>query len=159
MLRTVFPTIASLLLVLFSTPQDRAPQYTDYPVRVSNVQRNAPLVLGPKDKEFRTRLRETVKEKPNFAGHYIVGIWGCGAGCVMGAVIDAQTGKVIWLPHTTCCWDANVDDKFEPVDFRLNSSLIVFTGMRNEKEDDNGTHFYNFKNGRFIHIRSVLKEK
>ena len=76
----------------------------------------------------------------------------------MGAVIDAKTGKVYWLSHTTCCWGFDVDEKFQPIEFRLNSSLIVFSGLRNEKEGDNGAHFYKFENGRFVHLRSIPKQ-
>jgi hypothetical protein len=35
------------------------------------------------------------------------------------------------------------------------NKLIVFSGARNEKEGDNGAHFYKFENGRFIHLRSA----
>ena len=49
-----------------------------------------------------------------------------------------------------------MDDNFRPIEFRLNSKLIVFSSARNEK-DDNGVHFYKFENGRFVHLRSVLK--
>jgi len=75
----------------------------------------------------------------------------------MGAVIDAKTGRVYWFP-TICCWGVEVDDKFKPIEFRLESKLIVFSGLRNEKEDDKGAHFYKFENGRFIHIHSVMKK-
>jgi hypothetical protein len=76
-------------------------------------------------REFRTRLREAAREKPNFAGHFIVTTWGCGTECVEGAIIDARTGRVFMLPFTLCCWDpvVGVDDGFKPVEFRVNSSL------------------------------------
>jgi hypothetical protein len=45
------------------------------------------------------------------------------------------------------------------LEFRLNSSLVVFSGLRNEKEHDDGAHFYKFENGRFVHLKSVLKER
>ena len=51
-----------------------------------------------------------------------------------------------------------MDDKFQPIEVRLNSSLIVFSGARNEKEGDVGTHFYKLVNGRFVHLKSVLKK-
>ena len=76
----------------------------------------------------------------------------------MGAVIDAKTGRVYWWDFTVCCWPADVDEKFEPIEVRLNSKLIVFSGARNEKEDDVGTHFYKFEDGRFVHIKSILKQ-
>jgi hypothetical protein len=147
-------TVTSLLVGL--ALQSPVPKFKDYPAPPTTIEQNAPLVLTRSDRNYRTRLREAAKEKPNFAGHYIVVIWGCGSECVVGAAIDAQTGRVFWIPHSTCCWGI-VDDKFAPVEFRLDSSLIIFSGLRDEKEGDDGTHFYNFKNGRFIHIRSVPK--
>lgn len=97
--------------------------------------------------------------KTELGGHYILTAWGCGAECLMGAVIDANSGKVYWLPHTICCWGAEVDDRFRPIEYRLDSRLIVFSGLRDEKEGDDGTHFYEFDNGKFIKLASIMKEK
>ena len=148
-----------LFLAGVSFSQDTVPLFKDYPADEVYNGKNAPLVLTKSDRLFRTRLREAARQKPNFAGHYILTTWGCGTTCVTGAVIDANTGRVYWFPHTTCCWDANVDDKFNPIEFRLQSRLIVFSGRRNEKENDNGAHSYKFENGHFIYIRSVMKKE
>src|SRR5262249_16081404 len=98
-------------------------------------------------------------KKPDFAGHYIVATWGCGAGCVMGAIIDAKTGRVYWIPFTLCCWDADVNDNFEPIQCHIDSNLIIFVGARNEKEEDNGTDYYRFVNNRLALLRSIMKKK
>ncbi len=156
--------LVSLSLIILAclaeaaSSQNQAPRFKDYPVDGIYKGKNAPLILTKNDRTFRTRLKEAAQEKPNFAGHYILTTWGCGAECRMGAAIDAKTGRVYWLPHTICCWGAEVDDKFKPVEFHLESRLIVFSGLRNEKEDDNGAHFYKFENGRFIHIQSIMKK-
>lgn len=75
----------------------------------------------------------------------------------MGAIIDARTGKVHWWNFSVCCGGYDTDEKSEPIAVRLNSKLIVFSGARNEEEDDVGKHFYKFENGRFVHLRSILK--
>lgn len=149
--------IASGFLIVDVQAQSRVPQFKDYPVTEAYIGKTAPVVLTHDDRMFRTRLREASKEKPNFAGRYILTAWGCGTSCLMGAVIDAKTGKVYWWGFSICCWGYEVDDNFRPIEFRLNSKLIVFSGARNEKDDDNGAHFYKFENGHFVHIRSVLK--
>lgn len=159
----LFSLVASIVFALTSLTgsalsQSRVPQFKDYPVSEAYIGKNAPLVLTREDKMFRTRLREAAKEKPNFAGRYIVTAWGCGTSCVMGAVVDAKTGKVHWWNFSVCCWGYDTDDNFQPIEFRLNSKLIVFSGARNEKDGDTGAHFYKFENGRFVHVRSVLKE-
>ena len=160
-----FPATLSLLVTVCLFPslaafaQSDPPQFKDYPAGEIYKGPTAPLVLTRNDLTFKTRLQWAAKNlKPNFAGHYILTSWGCGAQCVMGAVIDAKTGKVYWWNFTICCWGTDVDDKFNPIEFRTDSRLIVFTGLRNERDGDNGAHFYRFDdNGRFVYIRSVLK--
>jgi hypothetical protein len=157
-IRSLLAASLSIAIASISYAQKRVPRFKDYSVSEAYIGQNAPIVLKRDDMMYRTRLREAAKEEPNFAGHYILATWGCGAQCLMGAVIDAKTGKVFWLPHTTCCWGTEVDERFEPIEFRLNSSLVVFSGLRNEKEGDDGAHFYKFESGRFVHVRSVRKE-
>ncbi|HAF21422.1 MAG TPA: hypothetical protein DCK93_00685, partial [Blastocatellia bacterium] len=77
--------------------QANLPHFKDYPASEMYKGATAPLVLTRADQTFKTRLRWAAKnQKPNFAGHYILTSWGCGAECVMGAVIDARTGKAYW---------------------------------------------------------------
>jgi hypothetical protein len=156
--------VASAAFVLASmvgvtVAQSRVPQFRDYPVSEAYIGKTAPLILTRDDKMFRTRLRWAAKNlKPNFAGRYILTTWGCGTSCLMGAVIDAKTGKVHWWDFSICCWGYDIDENFQPIEIHLNSKLIVFSGARNEKEGDVGAHFYKFESGRFVHISSILKE-
>ena len=147
-----------LLVVVWlsAAGQTAIPQFKDYPAKGKYAGKNARVVLKGDDRNYRTRLREAARETPNFAGHYIIAAWGCGAGCLMGAVIDANTGKVYWFPHTICCWnETNRDEDFKPIEFRPNSRLIVFTGLRDEKDGDQGAHFYEFDGKRFKLIRTI----
>ena len=67
-------------------------------------------------------------------------------------------GRSETLPHIRRrSREADVDDKFNPIEIRPATRLIVFSGLRNEKDGDDGAHFYQFENGRSVHIRSVLK--
>jgi hypothetical protein len=156
---TVQLVVASLLTVWLVRAQTPTPQFNDYSATEVYKGKNAPLALKKEDRIYRTRLRAAAIRKPNFAGHYILTAWGCGALCLMGAVIDANSGNVNWLPHTICCWSTEVDDKFRPIEYRLSSRLIIFSGERNEKADDDGTHYYYFEGGKFIEIKSIVKEK
>ena len=149
-----------ITLILFTTnlqAQDLEPHFKDYQVIEKHVGKNAPLVLPRNARMFRTRLKEAAKQKPNFAGHYILTTWGCGMECLMGALIDAKTGKIYQMPFTICCWGADVDDDFEPIQFRTDSNLIIFSGARDEKEGDNGKHFYKFDRHRFVPITSIFR--
>jgi hypothetical protein len=76
----------------------------------------------------------------------------------MGAAVNLKTGHVVWLPSTICCWPMDVDNKFQPVLARLNSTLIVLSGLRNEKEGDQGAHFYAIENEQFVHISDVPRQ-
>src|SRR5215471_2667579 len=139
-----------LLTLLFSGALQTAPspsvppKFEDYGVTEQYKGKNAKPILRRDDLRFRTRIREGAQEKVNFAGHYVVTTWGCGGGCVMGVVIDAATGKVYWLPFTICCWPVEVED---PIQFRVDSSLVIFTGSRNEKGQ--GVYYYKFEANRF----------
>ncbi len=154
---SVFICVHLWLICLVALCQTSAPRFSDYPAIGKYNGRNSAVVLRSKDdREFRTQLRSAARQTPNFAGHYIVAAWGCGSACLMGAVIDANSGNVQWLPHTICCWE-DTSDKFRPIDYQLSSRLIVFSGERNEKEGDDGKHFYEFKDGTFVPIRSIMK--
>jgi len=145
----------TLLAPAGASAQTRRPRFEDYPVREQFAGSNAPLVLSRRDRAFRTRLAAAARERPNFAGHYILAAWGCGAECLMGAAIDARTGKVYWIPFTVCCWGADAGADFRPIDFRPDSRLIVFSGARNEA--GGGTYRYKFERNRFVLVHSSPK--
>ena len=158
-LKFALVVLVSVMFAGSGGAQKRIPQFRDYPVSEAYIGKTASLALARDDRMFKTRLAWAAKnQRPNFAGHYILTTWGCGTTCLMGAIINARTGKVHWWGFSICCWSSDADDKFQPIEFRLNSKLIVFSGARNEKDGDVGAHFYKFENARFIHVKSVLKE-
>lgn len=99
-----------------------------------------PVFRTTADREFRTRLNTAAKQPVNFAGHYVLSTWGCGAQCLMGVILDARSGNVTWLPFTVCCFQ---DATKEPIEFRRDSTLLVIRGMRNE-QGENGTFYYQY---------------
>ncbi len=54
------------------------------------------LKSHPAARNWRTALREGVKNGPRFAGHYAIATWGCGSGCIEFGLVDLKTGKVIF---------------------------------------------------------------
>jgi hypothetical protein len=150
-----------LTFVLFAgalnvNAQTGVPRFSDYPVRERYQGKTAPLVLTRAARMFRTRLKEAAQGKPNFAGHFIVTTWGCGTECIDGAIIDARTGRVFMLPFTLCCWSpGTVDDNFKPVNYRLNSSLMILSAARNEKDGDYATRAYRFQNNRLVLVKTI----
>ncbi|MEK6335565.1 MAG: hypothetical protein AABM67_11495 [Acidobacteriota bacterium] len=136
--------------------QTSVPKFADYPVNERFQRKTPPVVLSGEARMFHTRLRDAARGKPNFAGHYIVVTWGCGTECIEGAIIDARSGRVFMLPFSLCCWaPGTVDDNFKPVDFRLNSSLIVLTGERDERDGDYATRYYRYQNNRLALVKAV----
>ena len=142
-------------------PPPGLPRYEDFPAGPAYAGRNR-LVLKGDDVHWRTRLRWTLSQKPDFAGHYVLASWGCGAECVMGAAVDVRTGAVVWLPGSLCCWYSDeqaTPDDVEPLRYRLDSRLLVLTGRRDERDGDAGTHFYAIEGTRFVHLRDVPPDR
>ncbi|MDX2151629.1 MAG: hypothetical protein SFV54_12900 [Bryobacteraceae bacterium] len=89
------------------------PRFEDYPAtEIHGAALAAPKIMTPVQRKYRTRIREGVekgwgvrqdgKEQnhpgPNFAGKMVVVQWGCGAPCLMMAVVDGETGEVFLPP-------------------------------------------------------------
>lgn len=139
----------ALTLMALTEVANAAPKFDDYPSR-SIAGKPAKIRLqDAKSRKYATVLQEAARGKPNFAGHYVLASWGCGASCTMSAAIDSTTGSVSWVPFTVCCWEPTVE---EPLEFKKNSSLLIVHGSRNE--EGNGTHYYNFDGKKFILIDS-----
>lgn len=155
---------AGALLLLFygwahqGPAQDRVPEFKDFPATPIYRGKNAPLILTADVRSFKTRLRAAAKERPNFAGHYIVTTWGCGTGCDSGAIIDAKTGRVYWFPFAIG-QDYEAGEEFNPVEFRADSKLIIFNGVRVDRDEKGGARFYKFEDGRFILLKFIRSPK
>jgi len=131
----------------------RTPRFDDFPADGAFSGKAAKVrLVSADDKEYATRIREASHQKPNFAGHYVLASWGCGASCLPSVAIDAKTGHVRWVPFTVCCWDVNVQ---EPIEFRRDSRLIVVHGSRNES--GSGTYYYALDKGQFKLIKVMEK--
>jgi hypothetical protein len=139
-------------------PDAKVPQFKDYPADKIYTGPNHPLVISDAfSRLFRTRLRDAIKYgKPDFAGHYIVVIWGCGtAGCNTGGIIDAITGKAYSLPNGISSVfplkpSCEKNDGQETI-YRLNSRLMIRAG---DIDEGNGIgydsiEFSEFSDGEF----------
>jgi hypothetical protein len=128
------------------------PRFDDFPANSYHGKIAPVRIVSMKDRQFKSRLRELSGQKPNFAGHYRLATWGCGASCVTAVAIDAESGRTVWLPFTVCCWDVDIDD---PIKFKVNSRLIEIHGSRNEA--GGGTYYYALDNDGFTLIKAVEK--
>lgn len=130
-----------LTMAMPSLAQKTGPTFGQFPVAGHFAGHPAPLRLRhQQDREFRTELASAANGPVNFAGHYIVAEIGCGASCLLAAVIDATSGEVEWLPFSLCCWGLDVT---APISYRKDSDLLVLNGLRNESGKA-ATYFYRY---------------
>jgi hypothetical protein len=148
---------ASLLFAAFLTTGASfaicadSPRFDNYPAAVEVVKKPAQVrISDAQSRLYRTQLREASRHAPNFAGHYVLATWGCGASCVMAAAIDAKTGAVTRLPFTVSNWPLDVT---EPLDYKADSRLLIVRGSRNEKR--NGIYYYEFVQHNFKLLRET----
>lgn len=133
---------------------ERLPRFEDYPVTAIFKGTPAAPKLRPGDRLFRTRIREGAARGPNFAGHYTIAEWGCGMGCVSIAIVDASDGRIYDAPFTALAWGkALMNGEFQPVDYKLNSRLLMVRGC--PEEENCGSYFYEWTRSRFKLIRKV----
>ena len=109
--------------------------FEKYAVAVQELEKKAPLDFGsyPESRSFKTRITEAYSDGTviDFAGHYIISAFGCGAGCIMGFMVDVRDGKIYDLPlgeQNSCFW--SLDRALGKPDSRLFISAIC-------KEEEN----------------------
>src|SRR5215218_11263014 len=132
---------------------DRLPAFTHYPALIEKVRAKDINCKGnPEARRFRTVLRESLHEGVDFAGHYIVASWGCGASCLVGAVIDARTGVVYWPKQLAGIYTMSDD----PIIYKPESRMIVISvgfGINGDIRRDN---YYEWKFNRLRLVRSIV---
>ena len=90
-------TLISALLISTSASAkelEKAPRFKDYPVELSKTTNTSVTEWGGYE-EFKTRIKDAMKAKPNAAGKYIITGWGCGGGCHNYVIINKETGKIL----------------------------------------------------------------
>ncbi|HEX5036152.1 MAG TPA: hypothetical protein VFX30_03240 [bacterium] len=143
----VFPAI--LILFLSSlTAAASPPRFEDFPVTEKFTGTPAaPALTDPDTKRFKTRLTDASKGEPDFAGSFIVAKWGCGSGCLDGAILDAKTGRVFFFPFTVVSPIPN--NTGWGIEYRRDSSLFVVRGSRGEEEAP-GVFYYRWDGKKLV---------
>lgn len=144
-------------LTLSDAAAFRVPKFEEYPAKGAFTGRPAAVILdSPEAKHFRTMLRRGAVEGPNFAGHYTIVIWGCGAGCASFAIVDAKSGHV-YFPTDISALDINHVDG-DGLNYRLVSRLLIVVGAPDEKDSREGITYYEWTGKelkKLLFIRSV----
>jgi hypothetical protein len=146
--------LACVTLAIHSTSASAdsdTPVFEDCQVAVTSSKKAVHLKLSTHEsRQYASQLKHAAKQPINFAGHYIFASWGCGAGCIMGATIDAKDGRVVMLPFTVSDWPLDVT---EPLSFKKDSCLLFIKGSRNE--EGSGTYYYRFDGNKFNLLKSI----
>ena len=138
------------------------PRFEDYPVNETWGGTAASVQFkSPSERLFRTQIKEAAKKPPDFAGHYRFAIWGCGTGCVGGAIIDLQSGEVFPPPlarkkageeQWIFCTDWS---KEHGAEYHVNSSLLILQCGHHFGEHQDDVHYLIWKDNRFQQILHV----
>lgn len=98
------------------------PKPGDFPTRERLTRKTVLPDFKGRDRDFnsfRTRIREGMREGPNFAGHYSVIRIGCGAGCSFVIVADNKTGRPTNFPR------GGEGNMYLDLDYHLDSRLLA----------------------------------
>lgn len=121
--------------------------FSNYPVKAVFRGNPAPPVLdAPRVRLYRTRIRDGVSKGVVFAGHYEITVWGCGAGCLSFAIIDAFTGKVSFFPASV----SQNREAGERLTYRQDSRAIHVIGSLNE--GNSADRWYQWNEDKFVLI-------
>jgi hypothetical protein len=149
-----------------------APRPEQYPAVPYAGPSAAPDVRSdPRSRAYRTQIREWAKERPNFAGHYILATWGCGTGCTQIAIIDAKSGKVFHPPGIRMNQAADVDEDvlpemmvpsprradFDSLRYRPDSRLLVLLGTPENEKRNRGISYFVWEREALRRVRLVAK--
>ncbi len=158
------------LITAADLADSKAPAFADYPTSpggtISAVKLD--LTSNPVAKTYRTVLRREMAEGPNYAGHYRVAIWGCGASCAMFAVVNLKTGKVITARELATVLGTHLAaDDFLPgtgsdawgFRFTKDSNLLVIIGDPNEDELRSGAYYFVVQSDRLRLVHNTLVRK
>jgi hypothetical protein len=150
----------------------RAPTFTAFRVTSTEKVENPKLDFdsNPIAKMYRTVLRQEIARGPNFAGHYRVAVWGCGASCTMFAVVNLNTGRVITpegFSHSVGVYFGVDNQKLfpeSPRDYDLlaltkDSRLLVVLGDLDEDESREGAFYFVLDDERLRLIHSTPVKK
>src|SRR5262245_64816158 len=93
----VFQTVTNMILALLLLAL--APAFESFPSgEIFKGKPAAPKVRLERHRRFQSKIVEGAAKGPNFAGHYTIVQWGCGASCISPLIVDAKTGVIYPLP-------------------------------------------------------------
>ncbi len=87
---------------------------------------------NPIAQKFKSKITSDyiLAKKPDFASLFITSIWGCGTGCISGAMVDTRNGNVYEIPinlghYNSNCFTENTSKLETRYYFNNNSKLFI----------------------------------
>ncbi len=113
------------------------PKFSDYPVKEIYRGRPARPIITTEFRSFRTRIREGANSEVDFAGHYTIPRWGCGAFCNAFVFVDSISGKVyegLGVSELPLTWEEKHEgEDIERMEFHPDSRLLKINACPGEE--------------------------
>ncbi len=143
----------------------KLPTYSQYAAKVEKkTAKMVNLKSHTEAKMYRTNLKEALATSAvNFAGKYILTYWGCGTGCIQGAIIDAKTGAVFFpIELQGVAAGGSGLGNHEMLEYKKNSNLLVLygyagSGFEAENKNQHGIYYYQWNGKSFKLLKFVKK--
>lgn len=126
-----------------TTPDLYPVNFKKFPADDFTLTKKAPLDLLSNEsaKYFKTRITEAyASDRIDFASYYISVIFGCGASCIAGFIMDVRDGKIYDLPlgEENSCLFAEDRALFKP------QSRLFISGICKESPEDEKVYYKAF---------------
>ena len=144
----------------------QVPGYARYRVKIERPHaKKIDFRRSPGASTFRTRLTAALRQGTDFAGRYKIAAWGCGTGCISGAVIDTRTGRV-YFPEELAALSVGYfsgEYESEPLQYRADSRMLKLSGIPGrtdnaEPDQPWGEYYYEWKNNRFYQLKYIKRD-
>ena len=158
--------IVCFLLASFLTVNaQKLPTYNQFAVKTdSKTAQKVNLKSHPEAKMYRTNLKNAfINSKINFGGKYILTTWGCGTGCLQGAIIDGHTGSVFFPLELQGVSAGSISlGNHNSIEYRKNSNLLIIygykgSGFESENFAAHGIYYYQWTSSAFKLLKFVKK--
>lgn len=116
------------------------------------------IKLTSQSRKYRTLFKQLSQQQPNFAGHYVMEIVGCGGGCSFAIAYNAKTGQSFIFPHTFAdCYSEQKGFTQNDIFFQKDSRLVMAVGSRYGDQEKCETVYYLVENDNFKEISKQLR--
>jgi len=127
----------SLCIVIASSSQEnQRPKFSDYPTAKVYEGMLAKPILKKEQRTFRTVIREGAKSRVEYAGHYTIPRFGCGASCNGFYIVDSISGRVydgFGLMELPPAWEEqHSSEDIKRMEFHPDSRLLKINACPNE---------------------------